>query len=112
MTEVEPYSLKLIFAWFKSSFIAQYFNLSEIQPLFLDFAYLIIYTYQPKKMEYASRSLSTQVNQKAMPNSYKDRLRISKVLVIFIFSCLFDCIVEKLECHLTVQTPKWHAHGL
>ena len=103
MTKAEPESLKLIFAWFKSNFIAQYFNLLEIQSLFLHFAYLIIYTYQSEKMKYESSSLSTQVNQKAMLNSYKDRLRISKILVIFIFSCLFDSIVEKLGRHLTVQ---------
>ena len=103
MTEAEPDSLKLIFEYFESNFIAQYFNLLEIQSLFLDFAYLIIYTYQSEKMEYASRSLSTQVNQKVRVNSYKDRLRISKVLVIFLLSCLFDCIVEKLGRHLTVQ---------
>ena len=103
MTEAEPDSLKLIFEYFKSNFIAQYFNLLEIQSLFLDFAYLIIYTYQSEKMKYESSSLSIQVNQKAMLNSYKDRLRISKVLVIFLFSCLFDSIVEKLGRHLTVQ---------
>ena len=103
MTEAEPDSLKLIFEYFKSNFIAQYFYLLEIQSLFLDFAYLIIYTYQSEKMEYASRSLSTQVNQKVRVNSYKDRLRISKVLVIFLLSCLFDSIVEKLGRHLTVQ---------
>ena len=103
MTEAEPDSLKLIFEYFENNFIAQYFNLLEIQSLFLDFAYLIIYTYQSEKMKYESSSLSIQVNQKAMLNSYKDRLRISKVLVIFIFSCLFDSIVEKLECHLTIQ---------
>ena len=64
MTEAEPYSLKLIFAWFKSNFIAQYFNLLEIHSLFLDFAYLIIYTYQSEQIEYANRSLSIQINQK------------------------------------------------
>ena len=68
MTEAEPDSLKLIFEYFESNFIAQYFNLLEIQSLFLDFAYLIIYTYQSEKMKYESRSLSTQVNQQAMPN--------------------------------------------
>ena len=103
MTKAEPDSLKWIFAWFKSNFIAQYFNLLEIQSLFLDFAYLIIYTYQSEKMKYESSSLSIQVNQKAMLNSYKDRLRISKVLVIFIFSCLFACIVEKFGRYLIVQ---------
>jgi len=75
----------------------------EIQSLFLDFAYLIIYTYQSEKLKYESSSLSIQVNQKAMLNSYKDRLRISKVLVIFIFSCLFECIVEKFGRYLIVQ---------
>ena len=103
MTKAEPESLKLIFAWFKSNFIAQYYNLLEIQSLFLDFAYLIIYTYQSEKMKYASRSLSIQVNQKAMLNSYKDRLRMSKRLVIFIFSCLFECIVEKFGRYLIVK---------
>ena len=68
MTEAEPDSLKWIFAWFKSNFIAQYFNLLEIQSLFLDFAYLIIYTYQSEKLKYESSSLSTQVNQQVMPN--------------------------------------------
>ena len=68
MTKAEPESLKLIFAWFKSNFIAQYYNLLEIQSLFLDFAYLIIYTYQSEKMKYESSSLSTQVNQQVMPN--------------------------------------------
>lgn len=68
MTEAEPDSLKLIFEYFKNNFIAQYFNLLEIQSLFLDFAYLIIYTYQSEKMKYESRSLSTQVNQQVMPN--------------------------------------------
>ena len=63
MPEVEPDSLKLIFEYFKSNFIAQYFNLLEIHSLFLDFAYLIIYTYQSEKMKYESSSLSTQVNQ-------------------------------------------------
>ena len=103
MTKAEPYSLKLIFEYFKSNFIAHCFNLPEIQSLFLDFAYLIIYTYQSEKMEYGSRSLSTQVNQKVRMNSYKERLRISKVLVIFLLSCLFNYIVEKLWRHLTVQ---------
>ena len=64
MTEAEPDSLKLIFEYFENNFIAQYFNLLEIQSLFLDFAYLIIYTYQSEKMEYANRSLSIQINQK------------------------------------------------
>ena len=77
MTEAEPDSLKLIFEYFENNFIAQYFNLLEIQSLFLDFAYLIIYTYQSEKMKYTSRSLSTQVNQ-------KDRLIISKSLVFFL----------------------------
>ena len=35
---------------------------------FLNFAYLIIYTYQSEKLKYESSSLSTQVNQQVMPN--------------------------------------------
>ena len=35
--------------------------------------------------------------------SDKDPLRISNILVIFIFSCLFECIVEKFGRYLIVQ---------